>query len=117
MLSQQLFTLATLLLPVLAVPSPLLTVSKIANAIPGRYIVTLKEGVSRATHVISIKGKITHEFNIINGYAGVFSADQLNELRVNPDIVSIEEDGISHTFTTRTQCVHLPLGLRKLMEL
>ena len=112
---KQFFTLFTLLLPVLAVPSPLLTVSKVANATPGKYIVTLKDGASRAAHLSSIQrkmastsSKITHEFDIINGYAGEFSTDDLNELRADPDVASIEEDGTSHTFTTETQCVYPP---------
>lgn len=115
MFSKQFFALATLLLPAIAAPSPLITISKVANAVPGRFIITLKEGASRAAHVSSIQSKIastpskiTHEFNIINGYAGEFSADDLNELRAHPDIASIEEDGISHTLATKTQCVHLP---------
>jgi len=124
MFSKQFFALTALLLPVLAVPSPLLTVSKVANATPGRYIITLKEGVSRASHLSSIQNKtastpssVTHEFNIINGYAGEFSPDNLNELRAHPDIASIEEDGISHTFTTKTQYVCLPFYPRNLIEL
>ena len=121
MFSRQFFALTTLLLPVLAVPSPLLTVSKVANATAGRYIITLKEGVSRASHLSSIQSKIastpstiTHEFNIINGYAGELSPDDLNELRANPDIALIEEDGISRTFATETQCVCPPF--RDLIE-
>lgn len=124
MFSNQLFALTTLLLPVLAVPSPLLTVSKVANATPGRYIITLKEGASRASHLSSVQSKIastpstiTHEFNIINGYAGEFSPDDLNELRANPDVALIEEDGVSHTFVTEIQYAHRPLYPRDLTEL
>lgn len=110
---KQFFTLFTLLLPAFAVPSPLLTVSKVANATPDRYIITLKDGVSRPAHLSSIQrkmtstsSKVTHEFDIINGYAGEFSSDDLNELRADPDIVSVEEDGTSHTFVTKTRYVH-----------
>ena len=124
MFSKQFFALTALLLPALAVPSPLLTVSKVANATPGRYIITLKEGVSRASHLSSIQSNIvstpstvTHEFSIINGYAGEFSPDNLNELRAHPDIASIEEDGISHTSTTETQYVYLPFYPGNLIEL
>jgi len=120
MFSKQFFALTTLLLPALAVPSPLLTVSKVANATPGRYIITLKEGVSRASHLGSVQSKIastpstiTHEFSIINGYAGEFSPDDLNELRTHPDIALIEEDGISHTFVTKTQN-DAPWGLARI---
>ena len=124
MFSKQFFAFSTLLLPVLAVPSPLLTVSKVANATPNKYIITLKEGISRAAHLGSIQSeiastpsKITHEFDIINGYAGEFSTDNLNELRAHPDIASIEEDGISHTFDTKTQYVCLLFYPKDLIEL
>jgi len=123
MFSKHLFALTTLLLTVLAAPSPLLTVSKVANAVPGRYIITLKEGASRAAHISSVRNKlastpskITNEFNIINGYAGEFSADDLNELRADPDIAWIEEDGISHTSATKTQYIYLPLYLVERIE-
>ena len=115
MFSKQFFALATLLLPVLAAPSPLITVSKAGNPVTGSYIVTLKEGVSRSAHVSSVQrvidsitSKITHEYSIINGYAGKFSADELNELRSNSDVASIEEDAIFRAFDVVTQCAHLP---------
>jgi len=82
----------------------LLTVSKAKNPIAGRYIVTLKEGTSLAAHISSTKSKIastpsniTHEFGLINGYAGEFSDDDLNDLRAHPEIASIEEDSTVKT--------------------
>jgi len=96
----------------------ILTVSKAEKAIPGRYIVTLKEGVSLATHVSSTQASIastpsniTHEFDLINGYAGELTEDDLNDLRANPEIASIEEDSIVQTCSVITQFVppfHLP---------
>jgi len=96
----------------------LLTVSKAEEPIPGNYIITLKEDVSLAAHINSIQARIastpsniTHEFEIINGYAGEFSEDDLNDLRANPEIDSIEEDGIVQTCATTivTQSVRPPL--------
>jgi len=88
----------------------LLTVSKAEKAVPGRYIITLKEEVSLATHVSSTQASIastdsniTHELDIINGYAGDFTEDDLNDLRAHPDIASIEEDAIVQTCTVVTQ--------------
>jgi len=115
MFSKQFFAFSTLLLPVLAAPSPVLTVSKAGNPVSDRYIVTLNGGVSLAAHinsiqssVVSTKSRITHEFNLINGYAGEFSVDDLNKLRANPDIAWIEEDGVSRTSFDETQSVHPP---------
>ena len=95
----------------------LLTVSKTEKSTPGRYIITLKEDVSLATHVSSTQASIastasniTHELDIINGYAGEFTEDDLNDLRAHPEVASIEEDGIVQTCSVVTQSVtlHLP---------
>ena len=82
----------------------LLTVSKAKKPVAGRYIVTLKGGVSLAAHTSSVQtsiastpSNITHELGIINGYAGEFSEDDLNKLRAHPEIASIEEDGVVNT--------------------
>ena len=93
--------------------SSLLTVSKVKKPVPGRYIVTLKGEVSLAAHTSSIQSRIastpsnvTHAFGIINGYAGEFSEDDLNDLRAHPEIASIEEDGVVNT-CLETQSVPL----------
>ena len=90
----------------------LLTVSKAKNPVAGRYIVTLKGEASLAAHVSSTQTKIastssniTHEFGLINGYAGEFSEDDLNDLRAHPEIASIEEDATVKTCTVITQSV------------
>ena len=90
----------------------LLTVSKAKNPIPGRYIVTLKDDVSLATHVSSVQttiasttSNITHEYSLINGYAGEFTDDDLNDLRSHPDIASIEQDSIFQICENITQSV------------
>jgi len=82
----------------------LLTVSRAEIPAPRRYIITLKEEAAFAAHISSAQttiastvGNITHELSLINGYAGEFSQDDLNDLRTNPDIDSIEEDAIYST--------------------
>ena len=105
----------------------LLTVSKAAaeKAIPGRYIITLKEGVSLAAHVSSTQttfestpSNVTHKFGIINGYAGEFTEEDLEGLRSHEEIASIEEDSIVQTCinTVITQFVP-PTYPSKLAEL
>jgi cerevisin len=123
MFSKQFIALATLLLPVFAVPSPLITVSSVEGAVPGRYIVTLKDGASRTAHVSSIQAtiastgsEITHQFNIINGYAGEFSTDALNDLRANPEVASIEQEGTCSTSEPKIQYVLLPLYMGNPIE-
>ena len=98
--------------------TPLLTVSKAEKPIPGRYIVTLKDDVSLAAHLSSIQASvaattsnITHEYNLINGYAGEFTDDDLNDLRASPEIASIEQDSIFQICNEITQSVLPPTYL------
>ena len=93
----------------------LIAITTAREPIPRRYIVTVKEGVTLASHTSSIQSSIestpsniTHEFDLINGYAGEFHEDDLAALRANPEIEAIEEDGISRTCTTSLQFVPPP---------
>jgi len=109
MFSKQFVTLALCVLPVFAAPSPLIPVKKTKDAIAGRYIVTFKNdvgrfaGVSSVTSKISSESKVTQEWNIINGFAGTFTDADLEVLRANPNVASIEEDGLVHTQAVVTQ--------------
>ncbi|KAF9649520.1 serine protease [Thelephora ganbajun] len=60
--------------------SPLASVKKTTDAIPGRYIVTFKDS------------------GLINGLAGTFTDADLELLRSNPNVASIEEDGTDATW-------------------
>jgi len=93
----------------------LLAVSEAKNPAPGRYIITLKAEVTFDAHmssaqasIASTTSNITHELGIINGYAGEFNDDDLNDLRANPEIASIEQDGICETCDVVTQSVPIP---------
>ncbi|KAF9445349.1 peptidase 1 [Macrolepiota fuliginosa MF-IS2] len=79
----------------------------------GRFLVTLKPGVSKTSLVDQIKknATVTHEWDLINGFAGNFDDNTLNTLRANPDVESIAEDGIMHTMVTQTNA---PWGLSRL---
>jgi len=92
--------------------STLIAITSAKEPIPGRYIVTVKEGVSLASHTSSVQSSIastdsniTHELDIINGYAGAFTEDDLAALRANPEIDSIEQDGTVRTCNFDTQSV------------
>ena len=93
-----LFIIALCVLPIFSVHSRL-TIRKAKERIIGRHIVMLKDGVSREAHVKASFHKtdntswITHEWDIVNGFAGYFSAEDLENLRSHPDVASIEEDG------------------------
>lgn len=109
MFSGGLVILAFWVLPIFSAPSPLVKVQMAKEAVAGRYIVTLKDGVSREAAVNTFSRKaggispVTHQWEIINGFAGTFSATELEVLRSNPDVISIEEDGLVHTQTVVNQ--------------
>ena len=109
MFSVQLVALVLYVLPVIAAPSPLITVAKAKNPVPGHYIVSFKrdvvhaDGVSSVTSGISSQSKVTQQWDIINGFSGAFTDGDLEVLRSNPNIASIEEDAFVHTQAITTQ--------------
>lgn len=109
MFSKQFLTLVLFVLPTLAAPSPLTPIKKAKHSIPGRYIVTFKTNASNFSGVPSISNRlspqstVTHEWDVINGFAGDFCDDDVEFLRGHPNIVSIEEDGYAYTQTVATQ--------------
>jgi len=99
MFTKNLVVLALSILPVFSAPSPLVSVERAEDPLPVRYVVVLKEGASRLDTIDSINAtsSITHEWDIINGFAGTFSTDEVEALKSNPDVLSIEEDGVVRT--------------------
>lgn len=97
----------------LGAPTLLHTIETFDGETTGRHIVSLKEGVSRASFIAQIKqnATVTHDFDIINGFAGNFDEGTLNALRANPDVELIAEDGIMHTMVTQTNA---PWGISRL---
>jgi len=109
MFHKNLVILTLCVLPAFSAPSPLVKVHNAREPVAGRYIVTLKDGADHQANVDSLSRKIdggssiTHEWDIINGFAGYFSEAEIEDLRSNPDVLSIEEDGIAHIQATVTQ--------------
>lgn len=108
MFSKQFVAVALCTLSALAVPSPLVPVKRANNGIPGRYIVTFKDGVGRfsgafITSIISPQSKVTHEWDILNAFAGNLTDGDLELLRSNPNVASIEQDGYVYTQAIVTQ--------------
>ncbi|KAF9649406.1 subtilisin-like protein [Thelephora ganbajun] len=52
---------------------------------------------------IGSQSNVTHQWGIINGFAGVFADADLELLRSNPNVASIEEDGYVHAQDVVTQ--------------
>ena len=107
MFSKQLITVILWVLPALAALSPPVLVRRNQNPVPGRYIVTLKDdvddvvGASSFANKISRRSTITHEWDIINGFAGNFTDADLEFLRTHPNVASIEEDGYFRAQSTQ----------------
>ncbi|KAG5653004.1 hypothetical protein H0H81_002757 [Sphagnurus paluster] len=79
------FAAITLAAPVFSSPAPLRTVEKFDGKTSGKYIVKLKEGVSKAKVLGQLKGaSVTHDWKIVNGFAGALDDDALNALRASP---------------------------------
>lgn len=92
--------LAATIVPAFAVPT---TVHTFAGEKTGRLIVKLKPGVAR-TNVLAHVGDnvtITHEWDLINGFAGHLDDEALNALQASPDVLSITEDGIVYAQVTQ----------------
>ncbi|KAG6849857.1 hypothetical protein C0991_010987, partial [Blastosporella zonata] len=85
-----------LVLPVLAAPNPAVTVQRSDGDTTGRYIVKLRNGVPRSSVLNSMNITATHEWTIINGFAGYLSDEQIQALYANPSVESISEDGITY---------------------
>jgi len=100
--------------PVFSSPTPIHTVEKFAGKTSGKYIVKLKAGVSKAKVFGQIKNaNITHDWNLIHGFAGELDAAAVNTLRASSDVEYISEDGILHIFDTQTDA---PWGLGRISQ-
>ncbi|KAF9791980.1 serine protease [Thelephora terrestris] len=121
MFCPKLVALALYALPALAAPSPLLRISRAQNPLPGKYIVTLKQGqgapdtisVESVSSNMSPASNITHQWENMGAFAGDLSADDLETLRADPRVEAIEEDGIMQTLASVTQ-TNAPWGLSRI---
>ncbi|KAK7678555.1 hypothetical protein QCA50_018427 [Cerrena zonata] len=118
-------SLALLASPIFGAPTtPLISVSKYAGTVnKGSFIVKLKDNVSKDTHLDWLSqhvsaDTITHrdwKTEVLHGFAGQFSDNVLNMLRANPDVESIEEDGIMSINAITTQ-TNAPWGIARLSQ-
>ncbi|KAH7091893.1 peptidase 1 [Auriculariales sp. MPI-PUGE-AT-0066] len=81
---------------------------------PDGYIVRLKKGASKSGLLKDprVGAGVTHrDWTAINGFAGTFTTEVLNELRANDAVESISEDGISRGTALETNS---PWGLSRI---
>ncbi|KAG6816027.1 hypothetical protein H0H87_009273 [Tephrocybe sp. NHM501043] len=90
---------------VFAAPSRMLAVEKYDGETTGNYIVRLKDGVARSSFLDAANFTVTHQWDIINGFAGKLNDSEIDALRANSDVESIAEDGIMYPLAVTTQSV------------
>ena len=96
--------LAATIVSAFAVPTTVHTVHTFAGEKTGRLIVKLKPGVAR-TNVLAHVGDnvtITHEWDLVNGFAGHLDDEALNALQASPDVLSIHDSVFSYAQDIRT---------------
>ncbi|KAG6908017.1 hypothetical protein DXG01_006484 [Tephrocybe rancida] len=101
-LSTTVFTGLSLVLPTFAA-TPALTIEKYAGETTGKYIVTLKQGVSKSSFLKTTQNTPSHEWTLINGFASELSPAALDALRTHSDVESIAEDGVVNPFAFAIQ--------------
>ncbi|MDY7232793.1 S8 family peptidase [Hyalangium rubrum] len=82
------------------------------KAIPGAYIVKLRDGAQFSTlGNVMAEVKTRHQYSIINGFAADLDEKQLDALRRNPMVEYVEEDGVASIDATQTGA---PWGLDRI---
>ncbi|KAF8647480.1 hypothetical protein AX16_006685 [Volvariella volvacea WC 439] len=84
--------------PAFAAPSALHPVEKFKGETSGKYIVVLKDGVSKADVLSNLRSSVATmesiDWEIINGFSAHLDEASLNTLRASSDVEYITEDGI-----------------------
>ena len=110
MFSKNVAILTLYILPTfsLSTLTPPITIHKTKDPTPG-HMVALKDGVSLEDHIETFHHKtngtssITHKWGSVNGFAGIFSAGELEYLQSHPDVDFIEENGQGRIQRTKTR--------------
>ncbi|RXW20648.1 hypothetical protein EST38_g5199 [Candolleomyces aberdarensis] len=73
----------------------------------GRLVITLRDDVSRSSFFSKFNKdnirRVASEWDIINGFSGVFDEATVLALRGSQEVLSIEEDGLYHATAIVTQ--------------
>ncbi|WP_433331816.1 S8 family peptidase [Spirillospora sp. CA-294931] len=103
-------------LPLLAseAEAPLVRVTAATGTpLPGRYIVTMKDGASPGTAVRGVRAAGVQQFDgVLNGFAAKLSDAQVQKLRRDRNVAAIEQDQLIKA--SGTQRAPLPWGLDRI---
>jgi subtilisin family serine protease len=79
-----------------------LIMAQAGKRIPGQYIVVYKDGADTKS-LMAAKGiKAKHTYSVIPGFAAALSDEQVSQLRKDPNVAYVEEDGIVTVDATQT---------------
>ncbi|KAG6896202.1 hypothetical protein C0992_009743, partial [Termitomyces sp. T32_za158] len=110
--STSFFAIVASILPVFAAPSPLINVVKAPGETKGGHIVTFKSGDARLSFASKANNStLTYHYDIINGVAGKFTDEEIEELRADSGVEAIYEDGVVKISGLQTNA---PWGLARL---
>ncbi|WP_067451726.1 S8 family peptidase [Actinomadura macra] len=104
-------------LPVLTAdssPSSVQVTAAQGTPLPGRYIVTLKDGASSDATAKNVRAAGVQRFDgVLNGFAARLTGDQLDKLRRDKRVAAIEQDQVVK-LAAKTQRAPLPWGLDRI---
>ncbi|KAG6815709.1 hypothetical protein H0H87_012072 [Tephrocybe sp. NHM501043] len=83
---------AITILPAFSAPASLLDIQRYSGKKTGKYIVMLKPDATKSSVLKSMRGTATHKWDIINGFGGVFTAEESEALQSHANVKSITED-------------------------
>jgi len=91
------FTLALLAIPSFVASAYLNHTKRAGQPYDGIHLVLLRDGVSRTKVIESLSppSRVTNQWDVINGFACYLSISDVSTLMNNPDVVTIQKDGVS----------------------
>ncbi|MEU4762199.1 S8 family peptidase [Actinosynnema sp. NPDC023794] len=82
-----------------------------ATAVPGSYIVKLKDVAAAGAVAARLDGQVTREFPSLHGFAATLTAKQARRLAADPAVEYVEQDQVVRAHTTQTNA---PFGLDRI---
>ncbi len=82
-------------LPAQAAPAPAPLVAAVGQAVPGSYVVVLRDGADARGLVRALGVRASHVYgSAVDGFAATLTAGQLDRVRRDPAVVSVEQDQV-----------------------
>ncbi|MFI9009420.1 S8 family peptidase [Actinosynnema sp. NPDC053489] len=82
-----------------------------ATAVPGSYVVKLKDAVAAEAVTARLDGRVTRSFPALHGFAVTMTAKQARRLAADPAVEYVEQDQVVRAHTTQPNA---PFGLDRI---